>query len=256
MRFILLIVSSILLFCISCSANDAVQQTAIPPSGDVFTPPGWMPGSMYAPDNGQDSPGTTDPGTGGTPNPVPPQPGGADTHTFSSSGSQATETFDLSGGLLRVSFSHEGSSNFIVWLQDGEGNNEELIVNEIGSLSGSRAFDVSTGTYLLEIDANGAWQVEVSQASENPVSQSQFQGSGIHATALFSLESGSTVFSYSYEGASNFIVWLLDSSGNQEKLIVNEIGSISGSEPLPLAAGNYLLDIYSSGDWQISIDQS
>lgn len=93
------------------------------------------------------------------PEPVPePEP-----ITFSGRGDHATEAFELESGLVRLQAEHQGSSNFAVKLLDGSGGLQELPVNEIGSYSGSRAFSVRSGTYLLDITASGPWTIEITQ---------------------------------------------------------------------------------------------
>lgn len=68
-------------------------------------------------------------------------------------------------GLYKVSvskraswtFSHSGSSNFIVYQYCTSGMND-LLVNEIGSYKGKNI--VSKGTCLIDIDADGTWSVK------------------------------------------------------------------------------------------------
>lgn len=58
--------------------------------------------------------------------------------------------------------SHDGSSNFIVWLMDDQGNKVELLANEIGSFDGSTAISITTpGTYLLDVDSDGNWKASI-----------------------------------------------------------------------------------------------
>lgn len=82
---------------------------------------------------------------------------------FSGRGDYATETFQLEEGLVRLQAEHQGSSNFAIKLLDGNGDLQELPVNEIGSYSGSRAFSVRSGTYLLDVTASGPWTIQIQQ---------------------------------------------------------------------------------------------
>jgi hypothetical protein len=78
-------------------------------------------------------------------------------------GQEATESFYLQKGLARFQMKHSGSRNFVIWLMDSSGNNEELLVNEIGSFDGSKAVRIpSSGYYLLDVDASGSWSVSIS----------------------------------------------------------------------------------------------
>jgi hypothetical protein len=81
---------------------------------------------------------------------------------FSGSGHKATDPFMLNAGLLTVDFKHNGSSNFIVHLLDGQGNLIEGICNEIGGVDGSKAFGISApGYYVLSINADGGWGIRL-----------------------------------------------------------------------------------------------
>jgi hypothetical protein len=82
--------------------------------------------------------------------------------TLTGKGQQASKPFYLSGGLTTFKMTHDGSSNFAIWLMDAKGNKQELLVNEIGSFDGSKAVGVKTGVYLLDISADGNWKVDVS----------------------------------------------------------------------------------------------
>jgi hypothetical protein len=85
--------------------------------------------------------------------------------TFSGTGNTATQSFSWPGGLMRVSFSHTGSSNFIIHLVSAsDGSVQEYMVNEIGSVNGSRAFSEPAGTYILDIQADGTWNVKITNS--------------------------------------------------------------------------------------------
>jgi hypothetical protein len=84
---------------------------------------------------------------------------------FSGTGPQATEQFDLSAGLARFEMTHQGESNFIVTLLDDEGAEVgSSLMNEIGPIDSSQAVQIpEDGTYLLNVDADGAWTIRVQQ---------------------------------------------------------------------------------------------
>ena len=64
----------------------------------------------------------------------------------------ATDLFYLSNGLKVFTMAHDGSSYFFVWLMDGNGDNVDLLANEIGDYSGSTA---------IITDADGAWSINI-----------------------------------------------------------------------------------------------
>ena len=95
------------------------------------------------------------------PEPEPP----AEPIEFSGTGPQATEEFDLSAGLARFEMTHQGESNFIVELLDDEGAQVgSSLMNEIGLIDSSQAVQIpEDGSYLLNVDADGAWTIRVEQ---------------------------------------------------------------------------------------------
>lgn len=82
------------------------------------------------------------------------------TLTFSGTGQQATAKFTATAGLVVFEMSHSGRRNFVVWLVDGGGQRVDLLANTIGSFNGSKATRITTGTYLLDVQADGAWQIK------------------------------------------------------------------------------------------------
>ena len=65
--------------------------------------------------------------------------------------------FNANSGNYKFSFTHQGKSNFVVKL-----NGTSLMVNEIGVYNGSTREQLKTnGVYLLSINADGAWSVNI-----------------------------------------------------------------------------------------------
>jgi len=81
------------------------------------------------------------------------------------SGQQASSMFNLNQGLAIFRMTHDGNSNFIIRLLDAQGNSVTTsLVNEIGSFDGSKAVHIDeSGTYLLDISADGNWTVRIEQ---------------------------------------------------------------------------------------------
>ena len=90
---------------------------------------------------------------------VPPAP------NFAGTGDDVVN-FDLTPGDKTWAITHNGSSNFIVYLHDDAGN-RDLLVNEIGEYNGTvlvpvgddSFFDNSPGPATLEVKADGAWTI-------------------------------------------------------------------------------------------------
>ncbi|NQE52231.1 hypothetical protein C5S29_01460 [ANME-1 cluster archaeon GoMg3.2] len=82
--------------------------------------------------------------------------------TLKGKGQQASEMFHLDKGLARFEMTHDGDSNFAIWLFDDEGDRIDLVVNEIGEFDGSKAVSIRKGgIYLLDISADGNWEISI-----------------------------------------------------------------------------------------------
>jgi hypothetical protein len=174
---------------------------------------------------------------------------------LSGQGQQASDKFTLESGLAVFQLTHNGSSNFGVWLKDSKGKNVELLANEIGSFNGSKAVGVSAGEYILDVSADGAWTVNITQPRQSSASDTRsFSGTGQAATALFHLGNGLAKFKLTHSGESNFGVWLKDKDGENVELLANEIGSFNGSKAVGVSDGQYILDVSADGPWTITIE--
>lgn len=96
---------------------------------------------------------------------IPFTPTPAPTRTpqqFTGRGQQTSPQFQLSSGLVTFHLTHDGQSNFAIWLLDDQGNQIDLLVNTIGPFDGSKALGIQKpGLYLLNIQADGNWTVEI-----------------------------------------------------------------------------------------------
>ncbi len=102
-----------------------------------------------------------------TPTPPPPPPTPVAeliVLEFSGHGNEATQPFRLDSGLIRCSYTHDGESNFIVYLLDSQGDAVALLANEIGACEGSSADSIrNAGDYLLSVDGDGNWTITLTQ---------------------------------------------------------------------------------------------
>jgi hypothetical protein len=54
---------------------------------------------------------------------------------------------------------YNGDGNFIVAIDDSNGNLKELVANTLGSYSATANEPMTAGTYYLDVTASGPWQV-------------------------------------------------------------------------------------------------
>ena len=152
---------------------------------------------------------------------------------------------------------HRGSANFIVSLLNNEGDSLDAFANIIGSCSISRAVRINRdGDYLLNIKADGAWEIVITQPLPHVTDFSFFfDGDGTSATKQFKLLDGLCKIKLKHRGESNFIVRLLDEQGKVADLVVNKIGDYDGSQALKIAkTGTYIFDVVAGGPWSIEVE--
>ncbi len=178
--------------------------------------------------------------------------------TFEGEGTQATESFQLEEGFLAVSYEHQGSENFAVTLVDTAGEDPEyLLANGIGSVSGRTAEGIDGGEYVIDVQADGAWRIELTQprpseadARELPATV-EGEGSDYAGPLLFD---GLVRATASHDGESNFIVEALDENGDWGGgLVFNETGSFEGESTFT-QNGLGWLTADADGQWTIDLE--
>lgn len=150
-----------------------------------------------------EAPTTTVPPTTTTTEPPPPP------QTLQGRGSSSMQRFSTGGGITIIRASHRGAENFIVQLRDSGG--EEVgasLFNEIGNFDGSTAVGLPAGTYIVEVDADGAWTFTVEQprVTAAPRLPQNFEGRGMQVVGPFQGPDGAVRFTFRHSGAENFIV--------------------------------------------------
>ena len=84
--------------------------------------------------------------------------------TLTGTGRTAPDALQLTRGSARFELRHEGEENFAVWLYSAAGERVALLANEVGAYEGTRLATVpSSGIYVLDVTAGGAWSVAVRQ---------------------------------------------------------------------------------------------
>lgn len=140
-------------------------------------------------------------------------------------------------------FTHTGQSNFIVHVYQSGGS--DLLINTIGSYRGSRPLSGSEPV-TLDIDADGAWSVEV-----HPVGfteSADFAGQGDAVSELFDPPPAGA-WDIQHNGQGNFIV-LFHCAGGWD-LVQNEIGSVNGSRVIEFDKGPCLWEVQADGGWSL-----
>lgn len=226
-------------------------------------------GGETTPDDA-DTPTETDGGSGGsaatatptvtltpTPEPTATPRSEPETQSYSGNGQRVTDTVTIEGGFTVFTMDHDGSSNFQVELIDEDtGETREYLANEIGAWQATQPYYVPPGNYVLDVNADGNWNIDVAQprpaaseVSELPVSASDQYPNYIGPVRFDGLHT----FSAEYNGEGNFAVWVLDEDGREQDLIFNEIGQFEGQNTY---SGNHVgyIRIEATGDWRLEAE--
>ena len=88
-----------------------------------------------------------------------------------------------------------------------------------------------------------------------PASQT-LSGRGQRVSDRFSLEAGLSIFKMQHNGQRNFIVRLLNESGQNVELFANEIGDYNGTQAVGItSAGQHVFQVDADGSWSITVEQ-
>lgn len=82
---------------------------------------------------------------------------------LSDKGQRVSRPFYLDAGPATFKMKHDGSSDFIINLLDSNGERHNKLVDWTGPFEWTETVDVEPGIYLLNVDADGNWQVQVGQ---------------------------------------------------------------------------------------------
>ena len=151
-----------------------------------------------------------------------------------------------------LDLTHDGTSNFIVWSLDSSFGLIDLLVNEIGPYDGRRMvhggwFSAPELVRHLDIDADGAWSITARPMTAARSMTSSLTGSG---DDIVRYRGSAATLTSTHNGTSNFIIVGYESNGSYAGLIVNEIGSYSGTDLIP--TGTAILDITADGNWTLN----
>jgi hypothetical protein len=175
---------------------------------------------------------------------------------ISGKGSKSTDFFDISGGLTIFEFNNSGSGNFITYLLDKDGNEIELLSNVIGSAKGRKAMYVPSGKYFINVKMGGTWKFTVYQPRSLKTTSIPytFTGNSPDISSLF-IADQLIEANYSFSGNGNLVVYLLNQNGEQQELLVNEIGNTSGSTTIKGDGNKYLISVeLANGKYEINLD--
>ena len=207
---------------------------------------------------------------------------------FEGQGSGFTNRFDITDGILYLTATHQGGSEFSVqiltdWhlqsqsatgaLHSGTGSPRGSVasIKTTGAYDGKRAHQVSPaqlfgltpGTYLMQVAADGAWKIELTQPVWDSGDSPPFNwsGTGDDVKGPIDLQSGNRSVAITHDGTSNFVVELVKADGTLAENLVNITGPYDGSVEVKihpiigLTPDIYGLIITADGAWTIDFGE-
>jgi len=176
-----------------------------------------------------------------------------DTQSFSGSGEEVRRDISIEGGLTVVQASHSGESNFQVSLVN-DSEFDDNFINVIGDFDGAQADLIEGGEYILDVNADGSWEIDIRQPRSGqgdslPVS---FSGSGPDVVGPVQF-SGTGVATGEHDGESNFQVQIYPMTGSFGELVFNEIGSFSGETAFSFNNVGWI-DVNADGSWSVEFE--
>lgn len=181
---------------------------------------------------------------------VAPEPEPAEPQSFSGTGSEVVMLDPLGEDVFYATVTHDGSSNIALWTVDENGQDIDLLVNEIGGYDGEVALNFGEDPAALRIEADGAWTIDLVHLAEAP----RWDGEGVYedrgdsVLIVDGVADGLTPVTLTHDGESNFAIWAWGES--YPYLIVNDIGAYEGTTLLP--DGSLVLQVDADGTWTIS----
>lgn len=126
---------------------------------------------------------------------------------------------------------------------------DTLLVNTIGSYSGSHLIDTAVGsnTTQITITATGAWTLSLSGLDQ--ATQVNGQATSGQGDSVLYVTGDTTAAAFTNTGDENFVVKVYPADGGSTDLAINTIGSYSGT--VPLSTPSYV-QITSNGSWSIT----
>lgn len=183
---------------------------------------------------------------------------------FTGSGDEVIEFGDDLSWLTEVfgifQFQVDGSGNNVVWALDQDFETADLLVNTIGSQSGSRFLSLDYDATGLEVDVSGGWTFTVSPPTNMfpPRSAADFNVPVVDTTgtidgaepaavdragpSVIALRTDGRVAEITAAGDGNIAMWIYSSNGDSD-LLVNEIDEFEGSVRLPDCSDLCWLDV-------------
>ncbi|TYL36562.1 hypothetical protein CV102_22275 [Natronococcus pandeyae] len=181
---------------------------------------------------------------------------------FDGEGVSVTDEFSIDGGPTVIEATHDGNSTFVIQFVPLEDGVDYRLLEHTGEFDGSAGAFVEEGSYVIYVDADGAWDVVVRQPrvsdddAERPPLTIEGTGSNWSGPILFEETTRIAAF---YEDNSNIRVEVVPQGiddtefvWNGSELVFDAIGPFAGVTSINTEDVGYI-DITAVGDWTIEL---
>ncbi|WP_265109898.1 polysaccharide deacetylase family protein [Halosolutus halophilus] len=216
---------------------------------DVVTPSDLVDGTLDRDSSGDEAE------TGERPDGVVLEAG--QSHAFEGSGTGDSPTFDLDEGVLVANVSHDGREITVDATKTGGFGIDENLLTTSGNPTGTSIMAVEDATYRLEVDADGAWSIDLSQPSvhSDDLDDLPFEDAGTGSSFVGPLwTDGDVRVVATHDGDGTFIVDGYGEDGSRE-VLVNRTGAFDNSRSYK-AGGPVWLNVEADGDWTLDVTDS
>ncbi|GAB3132028.1 TM2 domain-containing protein [Marisediminicola antarctica] len=146
-----------------------------------------------------------------------------------------------------VTAQYDGGGNFsISVLNAANESTGELLVNTIGAYTGTTVYGFQSFSegVTLQVAADAPWTITMS-----PISTAAPLAASGTGDSVYFYEGPAGQLTASYSGSSNFVVFQQTSDDFNFGLLINEIGTYSGT--VPLTAGPSVLTVTADAPWTL-----
>lgn len=182
-------------------------------------------------------------------------------HSFQGTGPKETERFDLDEGLMRISYESSSEDVFTTGLVDMDGDTSGPYIDERNltnntTKAGELMNIVNGGSYLIDVDVEGEWSLEISQpgARRDEVAELPFEESGEMPASYgpIKLDEDAQIRA-SHEGDGVFSVGSMTVDGRWD-VPINDGGQIESTTRPFRDSGIAWINVVGTNNWSIRIE--
>lgn len=176
-----------------------------------------------------------------------------ETQSFAGSGQEVRQGVSIQGGLTVVRASHSGERNFQVSLAN-DSEYDDNFINVIGDFDGAQAELIDGGEYILDVNADGSWELDIEQprSGQGESLPTSFSGNGPEVIGPVQF-SGTGIATGEHDGERNFQVQIYPMTGSFGELVFNDIGSVSGETTYSFDGIGWI-DVNADGNWTVELE--